>query len=126
MHEAADVLLRLSTIGKDEGSLEKKLLAPVIDHSKNANTLKLTGNNSGHRVANINLTNATPDKPTYNPQALVELISAQKHKIFSRTATVQVSHSSRDFRINSDGFLLRRSTIDSAIRTWSHHRLDNA
>lgn len=65
------------------------------------------------------------DKPTDDAPTLVKLVCAQKNNVFCQTETYQVDRAIIEFTINSNGLLVRKSTLDGAIQIvipQSHRR----
>lgn len=56
------------------------------------------------------------DKSTYDPPTLIKLNRAQKYGFFFQAATTQLSCDHSMITINSGDLLVRRSTVDGAIR----------
>lgn len=67
---------------KIKAHFEDEFCVLAIEHVVGANTSNVPVHGDEGHVANINSSNVSKDKPTYDPVALLDHICAQKNNLF--------------------------------------------
>lgn len=71
-HQANDGLVQISKADKENSPTEDELPLLAIYHVVNADNSENSDNGNNHHVVNINITDESKDKPTYDQQTLVK------------------------------------------------------